>query len=203
MLGIQLDLTSYFSRLSDELRQIDQAAAGQLADWLFEAYQSGRTVFIIGNGGSAANASHMCEDLAKCSLTDEELRADGVRRLKILSLGDNTPWITAIGNDCGYDQVFVQQLKHFGQPGDVLVAISGSGNSKNILAAVEWANRAGLRTFGLTGYDGGKLKSMAQAGLHVQIDDMGIVESVHSCLLHWLVGDLHARIHATGRYATK
>jgi len=121
--------------------------------------------------------------------------------LRVLSLTDNVGWLTAIGNDCGYDQIFVQQLMNFGQPGDVLVAISGSGNSPNVLKAVDWANRHGMQTFGMTGFRGGKLKEMAHAGIHVPLDDMGMVESVHICLIHWIVDDLHARINSSGRHA--
>jgi D-sedoheptulose 7-phosphate isomerase len=90
---------------------------------------------------------------------------------------------------------------HYGQPGDLLVAISGSGNSPNVLAAVDWANRHGLVTFGMTGYNGGKLKQVQQAGIHVALDDMGMVESIHACLIHWLVDDLHARTNKDGRHA--
>jgi D-sedoheptulose 7-phosphate isomerase len=106
-----------------------------------------------------------------------------------------------LGNDCGYDQVIVQQLRHYARPDDLLVAISGSGNSPNVLAAVEWANRHGLRTFGLTGFQGGKLRQLAQACVHVPLDDMGMVESIHVCLLHWVVDDLFARRNQCGRYA--
>ena len=119
----------------------------------------------------------------------------------MLSLTDNVGWIMAVGNDLAYDQIFVQQLMNFGGEGDVVIAISGSGNSPNVLKAVDWANRHGLITFGLTGYDGGKLKQMQQDGLHIELDDMGMVESIHLCLIHWVLNDVHARINRTGRYA--
>jgi D-sedoheptulose 7-phosphate isomerase len=105
-----------------------------------------------------------------------------------------------VGNDLGYEQVFVQQLASYGQPGDLAIAISGSGNSPNVLAAVDWANRSGLVTFGLTGYDGGKLKQMQQDGIHVPLDDMGMVEAIHGCLAHWVVDDLFARVNQAGRH---
>jgi len=120
--------------------------------------------------------------------------------LKVMSLTDNVGWLTALGNDLGYDQIFVQQLMHYASPGDLLIAISGSGNSPNVLAAVDWANRHGVKTFGLTGYQGGKLKQMQQEGFHVPLDDMGMVESVHGCIIHWVVDDLHARVNSDGRY---
>ena len=106
-----------------------------------------------------------------------------------------------MGNDLAYDQIFVQQLMNYGQPGDVLLAISGSGNSPNVLNAVDWANRHEMKTFGLTGYSGGKLKDMQQDGLHVPLDDMGMVESIHLCLFHWVLNDVFARINSEGRYA--
>ena len=107
----------------------------------------------------------------------------------------------AVGNDLDYDQIFVQQLMNYGSAGDLLIAISGSGNSPNVLNAVDWANRHGLKTFGLTGYGGGKLKTMQQDGLHVELDDMGMVESIHLCLHHWVLNDVFARINKQGRYA--
>jgi D-sedoheptulose 7-phosphate isomerase len=171
------------------------------ADHLYSAWESGSFVYIIGNGGSGTTASHMAEDLGKSTLRESELNDESKKRLKVLSLTDNAGWLMAVGNDLAYDQVFVQQLMNYGQPGDVLLAISGSGNSPNVLNAVDWANRHGLKTFGLTGYRGGKLKEMQQDGLHVALDDMGMVESIHLCLFHWVLNDVFARINSEGRYA--
>jgi D-sedoheptulose 7-phosphate isomerase len=111
-----------------------------------------------------------------------------------LSLTDNTPYILAWGNDEGFDRVFLEQLKNLASEGDLLIAISGSGNSPNIIRAVEWANKHGLSTYGCTGYTGGKLRDIAQSGLHVALDDMGIVESIHLTAFHWVVDDLFRRI---------
>jgi D-sedoheptulose 7-phosphate isomerase len=198
MLGVSLDIDTYLDRLQAELRRIDPGEVRQLADLLYEAWENGRFVFICGNGGSACTASHICEDLGKGALRQADLKDESKRRLKVLSLTDNVGWLTAIGNDCGYDQIFVQQLMNFGQPGDLVVAISGSGNSPNVLAAVDWANRHGLKTVGMTGFNGGKLKQLQQAGIHVPLDDMGMVESIHGCLIHWLVDDLYGSINAVG-----
>jgi D-sedoheptulose 7-phosphate isomerase len=118
-----------------------------------------------------------------------------------MSLTDNLGWILALGNDVGYDSIFVQQLMNYGRAGDLVVAISGSGNSPNVLNAVDWANRHGLTTFALTGFNGGKLKPMAHHGLHVELDDMGMVESIHLALFHWVLNDVFARINSQGRYA--
>lgn len=200
MLGFHLTASAYLTRLETELQRTDLAAVERLADRLFEAWESGRFVFFLGNGGSAATASHFGEDLAKNCLPECDLNDSTKRRLKVMSLTDNVPWITAIGNDLGYDQIFLQQLMQFGSAGDLVVAISGSGNSKNVIRAVEWANEQGLYTYGMTGYNGGKLKAMQRDGLHVALDDMAMVESIHMCVGHWLVDDLHARINRVGRF---
>jgi len=201
MLGIKLDAPDYIARLQDELGRVDQQAVRRMADLIYQAWEEEEFVYIFGNGGSGTTASHMSEDLGKSSLREADLNDEGKKRLKVLSLTDNLGWIMAVGNDVGYDQIFVQQLMNYGQAGDLAIAISGSGNSPNVLAAVDWANRHGLKTFGLTGYDGGRLKKTQQAGLHVELADMGMVESIHLCVFHWVLNDVHARINQAGRYA--
>ena len=201
MLGAALDVPAYLDRLNSEFAKLDQSALKRWADLIYGAYEAGKFVFIIGNGGSGCNASHMAEDLGKSTLREPELKDETKKRLKVLSLTDNLGWIMALGNDVGYDQIFVQQLMNYGSAGDVLIAISGSGNSPNILAAVDWGNRDGLKTYGLTGYGGGKLKQLQQDGLHVPLDDMGMVESIHLCLFHWVLNDVFARINHEGRHA--
>jgi D-sedoheptulose 7-phosphate isomerase len=201
MLGVLLDSGPYLQRLCDELARVDQAALQRWSDLIYQAWRQQRFVFLIGNGGSGLTASHMCEDLGKGTLTDSDLLDESKKRLKVLSLTDNTGWIMAIGNDLAYDHIFVQQLMNFASPGDALIAISGSGNSPNVLKAVDWANRHGLTTFGLTGYDGGKLRHIQQDGLHLALHDMGMVESLHMCLHHWVLNDVFARMNQVGRYA--
>ena len=203
MLGATLDSQAYLGRLNAELERIDQAAMERWADWIYEAWEQGNWVYIFGNGGSGTTASHMSEDLGKSTLHEKDLYDDGRKRLKVLSLTDNAGWLMAVGNDLDYDQIFVQQLMNYGSAGDVAIAISGSGNSANVLNAVDWANRHGLKTFGLTGYSGGQLKTMQQDGLHVELDDMGMVESIHLCLFHWVLNDVFARINGEGRYQTE
>lgn len=202
MLGATLDVASYIRRLQDEIARVDQAEIQQMADLIFAAWEQGRFVYILGNGGSGTTATHMSEDLGKSSLRESDLRDESKKRLRVMSLTDNLGWILAVGNDVGYDQIFVQQLMNYGQEGDLVVAISGSGNSPNVLAAVDWANRHGLKTFGLTGFSGGKLREMQQSGLHVPLNDMGMVESIHLAVFHWVLNDVFARINSEGRYAT-
>ena len=198
MLGTKMDVRPFLDRVAQELARIDPAEVKALADAIWESYQRRRFVFVIGNGGSGSNASHFCEDLGKGTLRREDFDNDAKQRLRVVSLTDNTPYILAWGNDEGFDRVFVEQLKNLAGPGDLLIAISGSGNSPNVLRAVEWANRNGLRTFGCTGFSGGKLRQTAQGGLHVPLDDMGIVETVHLAAFHWVVDDLHRRIGLEG-----
>jgi D-sedoheptulose 7-phosphate isomerase len=194
MLGIKLEAGPFLDRVARELGRIDPAEIKALADAIYRCYEDRRFVFVIGNGGSGSSASHFCEDLGKCTLRREDFDNDSKKRLRILSLTDNTPYIMAWANDEGFERVFVEQLKNLASPGDLLIAISGSGNSPNVLRAVEWANRHDLRTFGCTGFSGGKLRTLAQQGLHVPLDDMGVVESIHLTAFHWVVDNLHARI---------
>jgi D-sedoheptulose 7-phosphate isomerase len=198
MLGIKLNPRQFLERIGTELQRIDPAQVQTLADLLFRTYREGRFVFVCGNGGSGSNASHFCEDIGKGTLRREDFDSDK-KRVRILSLTDNTPYILAWGNDEGFDRIFVEQLKNLAGPGDLLVAISGSGNSPNILKAVEWSNAHGLTTFGCTGFGGGKLKTLARHNLHVPLDDMGIVETIHLAAFHWVVDDLHRRIGIEGK----
>ncbi len=194
MLGAKLSPAAFLARIGQELLRIDPKEVQALADLMYDKYLVGRMIFVIGNGGSGSNASHFCEDIGKGTLKLPEDLSSTKKRVRILSLTDNTPYILAWGNDEGFDRVFVEQLKNLASPGDLLIAISGSGNSRNILSAVEWANSNGLATFGCTGFSGGKLRDLAQKTLHVPLDDMGIVETVHLAAFHWVVDDLYRRI---------
>ena len=193
MLGSILGAKEYLDRVCQEVTNLDLGQVETIAQVIETAYHAGRFVFIIGNGGSGASASHLSEDLAKCTLRDFENQ----KRLKVLSLTDNTAGIMAWGNDEGYDRIFLEQLKNLASPGDVLLAISGSGNSPNILKAVDWANTHGLVTVGITGFGGGRLKADAHHNFHVAIDDMGIVESIHLVAFHWIIDDLNRRFAQT------
>ncbi|MBA4032411.1 MAG: phosphoheptose isomerase [Planctomyces sp.] len=200
MLGAHLKLPDYLERVAQVFKTLDLTQTEKLADDIYSAYENGKFVFICGNGGSGSNSSHFCEDLGKSTLDRKDFTNDDRKRLKVLSLTDNTPYILAWGNDEGFDRVFVEQLKNLASPGDVLIAISGSGNSPNILNAVEWANRKEMVTWGITGYGGGKLQTLGQKNLHIPLDDMGIVECVHLILFHWILNDIHGRINQVGRY---
>ena len=184
----------YVAATAALLDEVDPGEVQALVDAIVDAYRADAFVFIIGNGGSAASASHLCEDLGKGTLTDLERQ----RRLRAISLTDSMPYILAWANDEGYERIFVEQLKNLAQPGALLIAISGSGNSPNVLRAVEYANEHGMRTFGVCGYDGGALKRAAQQSLHVRSDDMGMVEAVHGVVFHYLVDALRAAFAEAG-----
>jgi D-sedoheptulose 7-phosphate isomerase len=184
-----MDFNSYKGLINKTLDSADTKEIEKFLDILVEAYKNDKFVFVIGNGGSAANASHLAQDLAKGTRSSK----DQSRRLKALSLTDNLPFITAQGNDEGYDSIFEQQLRTFAKPGDYLIAISGSGNSPNIISAIEWANGNGITTIGITGYDGGKLKKMAHHSVNVALNDMCTAESIHSIIFHFVILELRER----------
>jgi D-sedoheptulose 7-phosphate isomerase len=155
---------------------------------LLRARDEGRTVFIIGNGGSAATASHMANDLNKGAAVA------GQRRFRALALTDNVPLITAWANDTRYEQIFVEQMANFIRPGDVLIAISGSGNSPNVIAALEWARGEGAVTIGLTGGSGGRLLGLVDCCLLVPSNRMEQIEDMHLVLAHAICVSVRNRI---------
>ena len=184
----------YLARLRDLLDALPDQA-DRFIDSLFEAFERGATVFLAGNGGSAANASHFGQDLAKGTLAS----MDAKRRFRVVPLTDNIGFITALANDEGYDSIFEQQLRNLGQRGDVLVAISGSGNSPNVLRAVEYARSIGIKTIGVTGFDGGKLRKLADESVHIPVDDMGMTEALHSVVFHLVMSRLRDRVSGASR----
>ena len=162
----------------------------RLVETLYRGFEQGRTVFLAGNGGSAANASHFGQDLAKGTLASMA----ATRRFRVIPLTDNIGYITALANDEGYDSVFEQQLRNLATAGDLLVAISGSGNSPNVLRAVEYARSIGMTTIGVTGFDGGKLRAMADVRVHIPIEDMGMTEALHAVVFHAAMCFLRERL---------
>lgn len=185
-------IDTYFSEVQEVCGRMDVGAVDTLIHVLYEAYEQGRRVFLFGNGGSAANASHFCEDVAKGTLASMEAE----QRIKAVSLTDNVPYITAWANDEGYDRIFEQQLVNLCESGDLTIAISGSGNSPNVLRATQYANAHDLFTVGMTGYDGGKLGRMVKLNVHVPSFNMGLVESVHGMIIHYVVQILLERLCA-------
>jgi D-sedoheptulose 7-phosphate isomerase len=171
-------ISEYFDRLKATIDLVSRDEVNKLLALLLDALEGGKTVFTLGNGGSASTASHYAADFNK------GLSYGKARRFRFICLSDNTATLTAYANDVAYEEAFVEQLRNFLEPGDLVIAISGSGNSRNLLKAVEYANRSGAITVGLTGYDGGELKKIAKHGVHIPIADMQITEDLHLVLDH-------------------
>jgi D-sedoheptulose 7-phosphate isomerase len=181
-----MDIRQYFAAVQALLDTIPFNAVDVVVDVLVDANRNGRTVYIFGNGGSAATATHFACDLAKRPIIE------GQPRFRVISLTDNNALMTALSNDIGYDQVFAEQLRPLVNPGDVVIGISGSGNSPNVLNAMALANAAGATSIGFCGFDGGKLKAMSDYPVHIDCDNMAMVEDVHLMLEHAICEKLRA-----------
>jgi len=168
----------YLDDLAGVLTKIDADAVTQAVRWLREAGEQGRTIYSCGNGGSALVASQMVCDMVK------QASMERPKRFKMISLTDSTGTMLAYANDLSYELIFVEPLKNFATAGDVLIAISGSGNSPNVLRAVEYANEIECKTIGLTTSTGGRLKEISQLPLVVPTDHMGRLEDVFFVLTH-------------------
>lgn len=169
---------SYLQEVKETLDAAPRQAIWDVIDVLHDARMSGRQVFVMGNGGSAATASHFACDLGKGA------HVDGCPGFRVLPLTDNMVMFSAYANDEGYDSVFARQLSNLVRPGDVVVGISGSGNSRNVLNAIELAGERGATTVGFVGFDGGALKGMVDLAVHVEQACMEQVEDVHVVLVH-------------------
>lgn len=173
---------SYASELASTLESFDYKSFDKFVIKIKKAIKKKRNIFFIGNGGSASTASHLAADIGK--------NTGLIPAPKTISLCDNISFITALSNDLSYEDIFSEQIKNLGNNGDLLIAISGSGNSKNIIKAVEVADKIGMYTVGLLGFKGGKLMDMVDLPLLCNSDNYGIIESAHSFIHHYLVESL-------------
>jgi D-sedoheptulose 7-phosphate isomerase len=174
------EVKNYIETLKETLDKINISEVEKIVDAFIYARDNNKQILVFGNGGSGSTASHMvCDILKGCSFGKE-------KRFRILSLNDNIPTILAYGNDVSYDIIFLEQLKNYLQEGDLVIAISGSGNSKNIINAIQFANEMGATTIGLTGFDGGRLKEISKISFNANINDMQISEDLHVILMHIL-----------------
>lgn len=187
----------YLADLKAVLDNLPLDEVKRASEILFHTYQSDHTVFIFGNGGSAALASHMAADLGKATHLPGPESLRGVKRLKALALTDNVPLLTAWANDSSYENVFVGQMENFIRAGDVAFGISGSGDSVNVLRALEHARRVGAVTVGLVGCGGGRMKDLLDCAIIVPSNNMQQIEDAHLVLAHLLFLDLKARIQRT------
>jgi D-sedoheptulose 7-phosphate isomerase len=185
-----MEIKKYFNIYKEVIDKINLDEIQTLIDCIYTAYENKKTIFLIGNGGSAAKASHVAQDFSKGLIGDPNIN----HRVKALSLTDNIPYITALGNDEGYENIFSGQLRIFAEEGDYLIAISGSGNSENIIKAAEFAKVHNMKVIGVTGFDGGVLKKMSDVSVNIPIYDMCMVESVHSVIFHYVVTNLRDKI---------
>ena len=180
------DVGSYFEWVLDVLPRVPQEPIVQCIAVLEEARSQGRRIFMLGNGGSSATASHFVNDMVKSVLQP------GRPRFKVSCLSDNVPTMTAYANDVSYESVFSEPLAALAEPGDVVFAISGSGNSPNVLRAMSVAKEMGLHRLGLAGFAGGKLKDMCDTCVVVPSDSMQVIEDVHLVILHSIFRALSA-----------
>jgi D-sedoheptulose 7-phosphate isomerase len=184
-----LDANQYFEELHRVMVSFPKDGIDQIANTLVGAYEAGRTVFLCGNGGSASLASHFACDLGKGTAY-----CNGGKRFRALSLTDNLPTLTAWANDSSYEDVFSEQLRNFVQPGDVALAISCSGNSKNVLNALQVAREAGATTVGISGFQGGEMQSLCDICVIVPSNNMQIIEDLHVAMAHSIFRIVFSRI---------
>lgn len=168
----------YFASLQTVLAQVDLKVIDQITQAIWQNYEQGGTLYIFGNGGSAALASHLACDFGKGTVTA------GRQRFRTISLSDNVPLMTALANDLAYEDIFSEQLADLAKKGDAVLAISGSGNSPNVVKGLEMARKMGLRTLGVTGYSGGRVKPLSDLCFVVPSDNMQHIEDIHLAATH-------------------
>ncbi len=179
---------SYFSVLAETVERLPYAVIDRVADVLVQAHENGRGVYLFGNGGSAALASHLACDLGKGSVNGSP------KRFRVVAFTDNVPLITAWANDARYEDIFSEQLRNFVRPRDIAFAISGSGNSPNVLNALRVARKAGAVNIGLTGFQGGMLRSLCDICMIVPSENMQVIEDLHLSIAHALFTSIRRKL---------
>ena len=182
---------NYFEQLVQVIPTLPFESIDHIVSTLYEAYERRRTIFLFGNGGSASLASHMACDLGKGTSSQRR-----TKRVRVVALTDNLPTITAYANDAGYENIFSEQLKNLAQPSDVALAISCSGNSPNVVKALQVARSLKMITIGIGGFEGGKMKTLCDIPLIVPSENMQFIEDLHLCIAHCIFTVLSSRIAA-------
>lgn len=185
---LAMTATNYRQLLIETLEALDLQSVAAMEDAFAQAHQSGNRIFTMGNGGSGASASHAAGDFIKGASYGLD------QRFKMICLNDNLPSMMAIANDIGWDDIFVEPLKNYVEPGDLVIGISGSGNSRNVLKAIAYAQSIGAVTIGMTGFSGGKLKSMVDISVHSPADDMEVAEDVHMAVFNMVKKGMMSRL---------
>jgi len=175
------DIINYFAKLKETIDLISIDDFNKVIEVLEEGREAEKSIFVMGNGGSAATASHYVCDFNK------GIAVTGKKNYKFICLNDNIPTLMAIANDLSYEDIFVEQLKTYFKAGDIVLGISGSGNSMNVIKALEYANNNGGITIGFTGYNGGKMIKICQYNVHIPVNDMQITEDLHMVLDHCMM----------------
>ena len=175
----EFSVQAYFQTLSRTIPQLPFASIQQIISVIMQAFEDDHTIFVFGNGGSAATASHIVCDLSKGTIGGSD-----APRLKVMAFTDNVPLLTAWANDAGYDQIFSQQVRNFVRPGDVVLAISGSGNSPSVIQALKTARDLGATTLGMAGFQGGEMKAFCDICAVVPSDNIQVVEDLHHAIAH-------------------
>ncbi len=172
------DYTAYFDKVAETLQKVDQQVLDNLVKVILDCRDRGNTIYIFGNGGSAATASHVAGDFLKGISYQLE------KRFKVICLNDNIPGTSAISNDLTYDEVFIEPLKAYLNQDDVVIGISGSGNSVNVIKAMQYARITGAYTIAMVGYRGGQMKDIADLVVHAPVEDMEVAEDIHLIIFH-------------------
>lgn len=181
----------YFEQLLQVIPQLSFRSLDRIVDVLYQAYERRQTIFLFGNGGSASLASHMACDLGKGTSSPHRNK-----RVRVVALTDNLPTITAYANDMGYEHIFSEQLKNLARPGDIAFAISGSGNSPNVINALHVARALDMRTIGMGGFEGGAMKALCDIAAIVPSKNMQVIEDLHLSMAHCVFTVLSNRIAA-------
>jgi len=186
---IQNFARTYLDELASVLEGFNLEQFEKVVASILDAYEKDKKIFVMGNGGSGSTASHFACDINKGCCMDLE------KKFKVICLNDNVPTMLALANDVSYDVVFEEQLKNFLTPGDLVIGISGSGNSENVLRAVRYANASGGRTKGLSGFTGGQLAQLADIMFIAEIDDMQKIEDIHIIVVHIIMQTVYGALH--------
>lgn len=184
-------IENYLQLVKTTIDQLDRAEIERAVEAFMQVYALGGTIYTFGNGGSAASASHAAGDFLKGASFGLE------KRFRVICLNDNLPALMAIANDVSYDAIFVEQLKNFIKPGDLVIGISGSGNSKNVVSAMEFAKSSGVQTIAFCGFKGGKIKDLANIVIHSKAMDMEIAEDIHMIVFNCIKKEVMRRLMGT------
>ncbi len=195
--GAESYAAAYFDTLSAAAKAVDTTTISQAADLLGQLFSTSGTLYVCGNGGSAAISNHLLCDFSKGMQTDTTLRP------RVVSLSSHVEIITAIGNDIDFAEIFACQLRTAARPGDVLMTISSSGNSENVVRAADWAKANGIPVIALTGFSGGRSAVAADINIHVPAENYGIVEDVHQSVMHILAQFVRMRLMSPELVAAK